>query len=769
MARKRSSSKQNSSDNLIRELISALLFSFGLFSALSLIFYSSSSDLDVKGAMGTIGVFISDMLGKAFGVCAFVVPVVMFYSSVVVFLNRAGTGLYRKALASFIFLLATMTLLGLAYVGTDFLGYNPAGGWIGNTVAEVLRDGLAGTVGSYLIVTILLLASLIIISSLTLTELIGVTGKISKSIMENIYAGSKFLVLKGKDAAIHLKESYSKAEIKAEGEPLISEGNGSTALYGKQSPVDDILNEEIITLEDEIITQGNPETIEADGDQPQIVVEHPKLQGLEKFFPKKEILHNDYELPSTDLLDPKMESNLEVDRNAVYEKAKLIEDKLKDFGVSGKITEIRPGPVITMFEYKPAPGIKINKISSLENDLAMGLSAFSIRIIAPIPGKDVIGIEVPNAKREVVVLRELLEDPEFSKSESMLTLALGKDISGLPFYMDLRKAPHLMIAGTTGSGKSVLLNAVITSMLYKASPYELKFIMIDPKMLELSVYEDIPHLLHPVVTEPKKAAAALRWAVQEMDNRYRILSEEGVRDIETHNRNIARLNREDKWEKLLPYIVIVLDELADLMMTAPNEIKESITRLSQKARAAGIHLIVATQRPSADIVAGLIKANFPARISFLVSSKIDSRIILDAGGAERLLGKGDMLFLEPGTSKLLRLQGALISDEEREGITEFVKSQGQPQYNEDITHVEEREGLDELEDDKDELYHQALRTIAETGQASISMLQRKLKIGYNRAARIVEIMEKEGVVGPQEVAGKPREVFIDPSQVEERQ
>jgi S-DNA-T family DNA segregation ATPase FtsK/SpoIIIE len=325
-----------------------------------------------------------------------------------------------------------------------------------------------------------------------------------------------------------------------------------------------------------------------------------------------------------------------------------------------------------------------------------------------------------------------------------------------------------MIAGTTGSGKSVLLNAVITSMLYKASPYELKFIMIDPKMLELSVYEDIPHLLHPVVTEPKKAAAALRWAVEEMEKRYRILSEEGVRDIETHNKNVEKLKSEDKWDKLLPYIVIVLDELADLMIIAPSELKESITRLSQKARAAGIHLIVATQRPSADIVAGLIKANFPARISFLVSSKIDSRIILDTGGAERLLGKGDMLFLEPGTSKLLRVQGALISDEEREGITEYVKSQGQPVYNEQITYIEETEGGEDLEDEKDELYYEALRTIAETRQASISMLQRKLKIGYNRAARIVEIMEKEGVVGPQEVAGKPREVYIDLSQISER-
>ncbi len=765
MAR-RSSSKRNSSDNLIRELIAAFLFSLGIFSALSLIFYSSGTDQDVQGAMGQIGDFIAQILGQAFGVCAFVVPVVLFYSSIVVFLNRAGSRLYRKAFSSFIFLFAIMTFLGLAFVGRDFLGYNPAGGWIGSSIATMLRDGIAGTIGSYLIVTILFLLSLIVISSLSLTELVNVKVKWSMYIFENLYSGSKFLAQKGTKLYFSARQAYSK--FKAE-ETATSDENAPMTLNGKQSPVDDMLNEEVINLEDEIVTDEAPVNIMSDGDQPQIVVEKPKLQGLEEFFPKKEVLHDDYVLPSTDLLDPKIEANIQVDKNAVFEKAKLIEDKLEDFGVKGKVTEIRPGPVITMFEYKPAPGIKINKIASLENDLAMGLSAVSIRIIAPIPGKDVIGIEVPNTKRELVVLREMLEDPEFAKSESFLTLALGKDIAGLPFYMDLRKAPHLMIAGTTGSGKSVLLNAVITSMLYKASPRELKFIMIDPKMLEFSVYEDIPHLLHPVVTEPKKASAALRWAVHEMDNRYRILSEEGVRDIESYNRHIMKQDDEDKWEKFMPYIVIVLDELADLMMVSGSEIKESITRLSQKARAAGIHLIVATQRPSADVVAGLIKANFPARISFLVFSKIDSRIILDSGGAERLLGKGDMLFLEPGTSNLMRLQGALISDEEREGITEYVKSQGQPHYNEEITFVEEPDADSDLDEEKDELYHQALRTIAETGQASISMLQRRLKIGYNRAARIVEIMEKEGVVGPQEVAGKPREVFIDPSQFEERQ
>jgi S-DNA-T family DNA segregation ATPase FtsK/SpoIIIE len=399
----------------------------------------------------------------------------------------------------------------------------------------------------------------------------------------------------------------------------------------------------------------------------------------------------------------------------------------------------------------------------------MGLSALSIRIIAPIPGRDVIGIEVPNTQRETVVLRELLESSEFINSRSMLTLALGKDISGIPFYMDLRRAPHLMIAGTTGSGKSVFLHTVLASMLFKATPYELKFIMIDPKMLELSIYEDIPHLLHPVVTNPKEAAAALRWAVKEMELRYKLMSEVSVRDIESYNSYIAKSDSRGNDQNSLPYIVIIIDELADLMMIAPTEIRESITRLSQMARAAGIHLIVATQRPSVDIVAGLIKANFPARISFLVSSRVDSRIILDSTGAEQLLGKGDMLFLQPGTSKLLRIQGALISDEERESITEFLKSQAKPEYNQEITKIEESDTQPEIEEEKDELYFEALRIIAETRQASISMLQRKLKIGYNRAARIVEIMEKEGVIGQQESAGKPREVFIDIDQVKARQ
>ena len=459
-------------------------------------------------------------------------------------------------------------------------------------------------------------------------------------------------------------------------------------------------------------------------------------------------------LPPLSLLDEPKDQPISYDKEKALDKARKIEEKLSNFGISGQITEIKPGPVITMYEYRPEAGTKINKISSLSNDLAMSLKATRIRIIAPIPGKDVIGIEVPNEIREIVYLKELLSKEQFIKNHSPINLSLGKDISGVPLFTDLKTAPHLMIAGTTGSGKSVFLHSIITSMLYKATPKELKFIMIDPKMLELSGYEEIPHLLHPVVTNPKKASAALKWAVKEMETRYKLLSDVGVRDIDSYNKKIDSAGT-------LPFIVIIIDELADLMFVAPNEIKESITRLSQMARAAGIHLIVASQRPSADVVAGLIKANFPARISFSVSSKVDSRIILDASGAEELLGKGDMLLLQP-PNNLIRIQGAIISDKERENISSYLKNQAPPDYNSDITkgYQEDEETQGTINYEKDALYEEALDIVKQTKLASISMVQRRLKIGYNRAANIIEMMEREGIVGEQESAGKPRKVFL---------
>tara|TARA_Y100000741_G_scaffold101559_1_gene75561 strand:+ start:827 stop:2938 length:2112 start_codon:yes stop_codon:yes gene_type:complete len=524
---------------------------------------------------------------------------------------------------------------------------------------------------------------------------------------------------------------------------FLKKSNNKKAINIKEKPNDEIKINIEETLESNPVIDIQPDPKEEDKISP---------KNLSNREGKK---YSNFILPNLDLLDEPKDQPISYDKEKALDKAKRIEEKLENFGINGQITEIKPGPVITLYEYRPEAGTKINKISSLSDDLAMALKATRIRIIAPIPGKDVIGIEVPNDLRETVYLKELLSKDQFKKSPSPINLSLGKDISGIPLFTDLKTAPHLMIAGTTGSGKSVFLHSIITSMLYKATPKELKFIMIDPKMLELSGYEDIPHLLHPVVTNPKKASAALKWAVKEMETRYKLLSDIGVRDIDSYNKKI------DTETENLPFIVIIIDELADLMFVAPNEIKESITRLSQMARAAGIHLIVASQRPSADVVAGLIKANFPARISFAVSSKIDSRIILDASGAEELLGKGDMLLLQP-PNNLIRIQGSIISDKERNNISSYLKEQAPPDYNSDITKAydEEEEAQSSINYEKDALYDEALDIVKQTKLASISMIQRRLKIGYNRAANIIEMMEREGIIGEQESAGKPRKVFL---------
>ncbi|HFB83965.1 MAG TPA: DNA translocase FtsK, partial [Thermodesulfatator sp.] len=438
-------------------------------------------------------------------------------------------------------------------------------------------------------------------------------------------------------------------------------------------------------------------------------------------------------------------------REALLARARVLEEKLSDFGVSGRVTEVCPGPVITVYEFEPAPGIKINRVTNLADDLALALKAESVRVLGPIPGKSVVGIEVANPEREIVYLKEIIASEPFRHSPSPLTVALGKDVSGQPVVADLLKMPHLLIAGATGTGKSVCLNAMIISLIYKSTPERLRFLMIDPKRIELSIYDGIPYLLHPVVIEPKNATRALRWAVREMERRYSLLEEAGSRNLESYN---------EEAEERLPYLVIVIDELADLMLVSSKEVEEALTRLAQMARAAGIHLLVATQRPSVDVLTGIIKANFPARISFQVSSKTDSRTILDTGGAERLLGSGDMLFLPPGTSRLERIHGAFVSEKEVKRVVEFLKSQGPPEYKEDIlAQIDVPEGAGE-EDDlfEDEKYDEAVEIVIRTGQASISMLQRRLRIGYNRAARLIERMEKEGIVGPSDGV-KPRPVL----------
>ena len=471
-----------------------------------------------------------------------------------------------------------------------------------------------------------------------------------------------------------------------------------------------------------------------------------------------------YILPSLDLLDPSPPWNHQVQENAMLAQAEKLENTLRHFGVEGRVTAIMNGPVVSRFEYEPALGVKISKITGLADDLALALKALSIRIVAPVPGKGVLGIEVPNPKRQVVGLREILADGAYQKSSSRLTLALGKDIMGTSVVTDLAKMPHLLIAGATGSGKSVGLNAMILSILFKATPEEVRFLMVDPKRIELSMYEDIPHLLHPVVFNPKEATTALHWAVGEMERRYALLSDLSVRNIEGYNVK-ARAKKADPridegiLPRGLPYLVIVIDELADLMLVSSRDTEEYLIRLAQKARASGIHLIVATQRPSVDVITGLIKANFPTRISYQVSARTDSRVILDAMGAERLLGMGDLLFMPPGTSRLKRIHGPFVTEEEVTRVTEFLKAQAAPAYEPGITEMREADEEIAENGERDEKYADAVELVAETRNASISMLQRRLRVGYNRAARMIETMEKEGLIGPSDGI-KAREVYV---------
>jgi S-DNA-T family DNA segregation ATPase FtsK/SpoIIIE len=477
----------------------------------------------------------------------------------------------------------------------------------------------------------------------------------------------------------------------------------------------------------------------------------------------------DYALPPLALLDaPKTERK--IDERELMDGARLLEEKCREFSVEGSVVQIHPGPVVTTFEFKPDAGVKYSKITGLAEDLCLAMRAESV-LIDRIPGKSTVGIQIPNHNREMISLREMLESELYRRSVSKLTITLGKTIHGEPYISDLALMPHLLIAGSTGTGKSVGMNSMLTSILYRATPDDVKMIMIDPKRLELGMYEDIPHLLTPVVVDPKAAANALRWAVREMEERYKTLAAEGVRNIEQYNRNVQQALTEKHTPedgvqpRPLPFIVVVIDELADLMMVASNEVEQSICRLAQMARAVGIHLILATQRPSVDVITGLIKANMPSRISFRVSSKVDSRTILDANGAEQLLGKGDMLFLPPASSRFIRLHGPYISEQESARLASFLRKQGKPTYDETVT-AEEKSTVAGLEMEKDDLYDEAARIIVASGQPSISFLQRRLRIGFSRAARLVDMMEMEGLVSPA-AGGKAREVLVDKGYFEE--
>ena len=514
----------------------------------------------------------------------------------------------------------------------------------------------------------------------------------------------------------------------------------SLALGGKKKETDEDKPPEEPFIEENII-QG----VES--------LEHSMTESIQQFAPLFKPVNTrprragDYTLPSLEMLNV-YDSGIRPSKDELLTSSSLLVQKLSDFDVDGKITQVQAGPIVTMYEFEPAPGVKINRVVSLSDDLALALKAQGVRV-APISGKSAIGIEVPNRLRETVSLREIVSADIFMKNHSRLTLALGKDIFGIPVVSDLAKMPHLLVAGATGSGKSVSINSMVMSILYKASPKEVKMLMIDPKLLELSAYEGIPHLISPVITNPKEAAEALRKMVFEMENRYRLLAQKSTKNIENYNKVVSE-------EEQLPYIVIFIDELADLMFASANEVEDAIARLAQMARASGIHLVLATQRPSVDVITGVIKANFPARISFQVTTRIDSRTILDAQGAEQLLGKGDMLFMLPGT-KIIRIHGALITEDEIKAVTDFIRSQGVPDYSifENIRIEEPADN--EFSPERDEMYHKAVEHAESVGEVSISSIQRRLKIGYNRAARIMELMEEDGLVGSPKGAGKPRD------------
>ncbi len=750
----------------LNEMVGFLGITLALLLALSLLSYNpydpslnvdapASAVAPVRNWIGPVGAHLADLLFQVAGYAAFVLPISIFLLAMHWFRTQAIESPYAKLIGLmllYLTLTALLMLLGMPAVR----GAIPPGGLLGGLVSDGLLAAF-NPIGAHVVVTAGFLCALFLTTrfsfSTTAEHLRGPLGA----------PVALFSRLRGRwvawREARHQQEMQQKvAEIKIAGRPAAPlqvlpslEKEKDTARRTAAAP-----ESRFGALLNRMKEPAAPVT----------AVPVPSARAAHE--PRIAHGRRSYRLPSPGLLRLPERAE-QVGESELKECAHAIEAKCKEFGVAGRVTQINPGPVVTTYEFKPEAGIKYSRITSLADDLCLALRAEAV-LIERIPGKSTVGIEVPNQHRQTIMLREIVESPEYVNSASRLSLTMGKDLIGRMRVAELSQMPHLLIAGSTGTGKSVFINSLLLSMLYKATPDELKLVLVDPKRLELGLYEDIPHLFTPVVTDAKVASNVLRNATREMENRLKLLAQRGVRNIDQYNRTFQKqqsLSLFDEGEELehkpLPYLVIVIDELADLMMVDTNGVEESITRLAQMARAVGIHLILATQRPSVDVITGLIKANFPARISFRVASKVDSRTILDANGAESLLGRGDMLSLPAGSARLHRIHGPLVSEEEISAVCEFWRSQAKAMYNEEILKPPREDivgddGDEDAEPVDDHLYQEAVRVVCEMGRASTSTLQRRLRIGYGRAARLIDIMEKDGIVGPPD-GSKAREVL----------
>ncbi len=770
----------------IRDFLGIAVLAFSLFTIVSLATYSAtdpsmntslSSQELITNSGGLVGAYISDGLVQLFGSGAFFFPVITLIIGWACVRGKEFNH-WPLRLVSGIFLLTGLCALCAVQMNADpiFKNYAQVGGLTGAVLGNFLVMWLSN-VGATIFLITMILVSLLAMTEKTVNSMLEITGNLLGTGIGKLLRLFNNLKVVGGEWINTVRESSIIAEEKPDEifvptEPLIINRAKLPEKTTESTQVPTIVPRKSTKNVNFVVNENQPPTPE----------------------------NGNYQIPSVNLLhDPLPVEDSDKMKEEILISTSILERKLADFGVEGKVVQVLPGPVITLYEFEPAPGIKVSRILSLSDDLALAMRALSLRILAPVPGKPVVGIEIPNLKKEVVSFKEIITSKEFAESGSKLMMVIGKDNIGEPVVQDLATIPHLLMAGSTGAGKSVGLNAMICSILLNATPDEVKMIMVDPKMLELSIFDGIPHLIAPVVTNPKKAATALSWAVQEMENRYKLMAKTGARNITGFNLKMDKEREEyekklEQWEQdnkksikphetesdeldreddkpieppeKLPYILIVIDELADLMMVASKGVEESLTRLAQMARASGIHLIVATQRPSVDVLTGIIKANFPSRISYKVTSRVDSRTILDAMGAEKLLGKGDMLFMPPGTHRLLRIHGAMVSDEEIEKIISFIKEQKKPTYEEEIFEVAatDKEKSEETEE-YDERYDEALALVAKDRQASISYIQRRLRIGYNRAASIIEMMERDGVVGPSDGV-RPREIYVNPIPVE---